>query len=63
MVVLLQTEVFENTQRLPSQTAESWNFCWDLRIGSAFLKNFAVTLDYRHGQITLTRAVNPQPEK
>ena len=35
---------------------------WDLRIGSAFLKDFAVTLDFRHGQITLTRAVNPQPE-
>jgi predicted aspartyl protease len=27
---------------------------WDLRIGSAFLKDFVVTLDYRHGQITLT---------
>ncbi len=26
---------------------------WDLRIGSAFLKDFVVTLDYRHGQITL----------
>ncbi len=35
---------------------------WDLRIGSAFLKDFAVTLDFRHGYITLTRVVNPQPE-
>lgn len=35
---------------------------WDLRIGSAFLNDFAVTLNFRHGQITLTRAVNPQPE-
>ena len=26
---------------------------WDLRIGSAFLKDFVVTLDYRHGLITL----------
>jgi len=33
---------------------------WDLRIGSAFLKDFAVTLDFRHGQITLTGALNPQ---
>jgi hypothetical protein len=36
---------------------------WDLRIGSAFfLKDDAVTLDFRHAQITLTRVVNPQPE-
>jgi predicted aspartyl protease len=27
---------------------------WDLRIGSAFLKDFVVTLDYRHGLITLS---------
>jgi predicted aspartyl protease len=26
---------------------------WDLRIGNAFLKDFVVTLDYRHGRITL----------
>ena len=35
---------------------------WDLRIGSAFLKDYVVTLDFRRGQITLTRAVNLQPE-
>lgn len=35
---------------------------WDLRIGSAFLKDFVVTLDFRHGQFTLTRAVNPPPQ-
>jgi predicted aspartyl protease len=35
---------------------------WDLRIGSAFLKDYAVTLDFRHGKITLTRAVDLQPE-
>jgi len=27
---------------------------WDLRIGNAFLKDFVVTLDYRHGLITLS---------
>ena len=27
---------------------------WDLRIGSAFLKDFVVTLDYQHGHITLS---------
>ena len=32
---------------------------WDLRIGSAFLKDFVVTLNFRHGEITLTSAVNP----
>jgi hypothetical protein len=32
---------------------------WDLRIGSAFLKDFVVTLDFRHGEITLTRTVKP----
>lgn len=32
---------------------------WDLRIGSAFLKNYAVTLDFRNEQITLVPAVNP----
>jgi len=35
---------------------------WDLRIGSAFFKDYAVTLDFRHGQITLARAVDLQPE-
>jgi predicted aspartyl protease len=30
---------------------------WDLRIGSAFLMDYAVMLDFRHGQITLTRTV------
>jgi hypothetical protein len=33
---------------------------WDLRIGSAFLKDFVVTLDFIHGQITLTRASKSQ---
>lgn len=32
---------------------------WDLRIESAFLKDYAVTLDFRHAQITLAPAVNP----
>ena len=29
---------------------------WDLRIGGAFLKDYAVILDFRHGQITLMHA-------
>jgi len=35
---------------------------WDLRIGSAFLKDYVVTLDFRRGKITLTRAVDLQPQ-
>jgi hypothetical protein len=35
---------------------------WDVRIGSAFLKDYAVMLDFRHWRITLSRAVNSQPE-
>jgi predicted aspartyl protease len=35
---------------------------WDLRIGSGFLKDFAITLDFRHGQIILSRPEIPEPE-
>ncbi len=33
---------------------------WDLRIGSAFMKDFAVMLDFQHGKMTLVRDATPK---
>jgi len=33
---------------------------WDLRIGSAFMKDFAVMLDFQHGKMTLARDATPK---